>query len=187
MNRRESILQTAIELFCDYGFEKTKISEVAVKAGVGKGTVYEYFKSKDELLYESIKAMITHYNKGFSKIITSDKDFKEKLYEYLNHTRILFYRASVGINWINKNPPKELSNLRELIQKEQEYINTLLIEEIKKCIEKGELRSDINISAISYFIQISVMHMMVTETTMNKNCEFEIEDIINLIYQGIGV
>ena len=47
--KRSKILSTAAELFATQPFHKVLLSEVAEAAGVGKGTLYVYFKSKDDL------------------------------------------------------------------------------------------------------------------------------------------
>lgn len=48
--KHESILAAAERLFVRYGFKKTTIEDVAAEAGVGKGTIYSYFRGKEELL-----------------------------------------------------------------------------------------------------------------------------------------
>lgn len=48
--RREQILGAAIKVFSEKGFQVAKMQEVANAAGVANGTVYNYFRSKDELL-----------------------------------------------------------------------------------------------------------------------------------------
>ena len=55
--RPQELLAAALELFVEKGFAATRIEEVAVRAGVSKGTLYLYFPSKEELL----KAVISHY------------------------------------------------------------------------------------------------------------------------------
>ncbi|MBN2069370.1 MAG: TetR/AcrR family transcriptional regulator [Opitutales bacterium] len=52
--KKELIAEAALRVFSERGYEKTSISEVAKVAGIGKGTVYEYFSSKDELLCEAV-------------------------------------------------------------------------------------------------------------------------------------
>jgi AcrR family transcriptional regulator len=47
--KRQLIAQTAARLFATRPFHKVKLDDVAAEAGVGKGTLYIYFKSKDEL------------------------------------------------------------------------------------------------------------------------------------------
>jgi AcrR family transcriptional regulator len=55
--RPQELLDAALELFVEKGFAATRAEEVAVRAGVSKGTLYLYYPSKEELL----KAVIAHY------------------------------------------------------------------------------------------------------------------------------
>ena len=49
-DRREAILDAALELFSDRGFHGTAVPQVAERAGVGAGTIYRYFESKEALV-----------------------------------------------------------------------------------------------------------------------------------------
>ena len=49
--RRESIIQAAIEVFSKKGFQAASISEIAQKAGVAEGSIYQYFKNKEDLFF----------------------------------------------------------------------------------------------------------------------------------------
>ena len=49
-NKRKRIMQAAIEVFSQKGFFNSKVSEIARIAGVADGTIYIYFKNKDDLL-----------------------------------------------------------------------------------------------------------------------------------------
>lgn len=48
--KREEILEAAMTVFARKGFHRSRMEEVAVEAGIGKGTIYEYFDSKHQLL-----------------------------------------------------------------------------------------------------------------------------------------
>lgn len=48
--KRQLIMDTALELFAATGFENTTINQIAKKAGISKGLLYNYFISKEELL-----------------------------------------------------------------------------------------------------------------------------------------
>ena len=48
--RRQKILEAALELFALSGFHATSISKIAQKAGISKGLIYNYFESKDQML-----------------------------------------------------------------------------------------------------------------------------------------
>jgi|AntAceMinimDraft_17_1070374.scaffolds.fasta_scaffold151501_1 AcrR family transcriptional regulator len=47
---RKLIINTAMELFAYYGYHSTTIEKISKKAGISKGLIYNYYKSKDELL-----------------------------------------------------------------------------------------------------------------------------------------
>src|SRR5882762_92603 len=49
-DKRDRILKAAVKVFARSGFHATRVSEVAKAAGVADGTIYLYFKSKEELL-----------------------------------------------------------------------------------------------------------------------------------------
>ena len=48
--RKKEILDTALELFSNEGFATTSISKIALKAGISKGLLYNYFDSKEDLI-----------------------------------------------------------------------------------------------------------------------------------------
>ena len=58
-DKRERILRSAIRVFARKGFYATRVSEIAKSAGVADGTIYLYFKSKDELLTSLFEDRIT--------------------------------------------------------------------------------------------------------------------------------
>ena len=49
-DKREAIMQAALELFVERGFYGTAVPEIADRAGVGAGTIYRYFESKEALV-----------------------------------------------------------------------------------------------------------------------------------------
>src|SRR6202161_160505 len=49
-DKRERILHAAVRVFAKKGFHATRVSEVAKAAGVADGTIYLYFRSRDEIL-----------------------------------------------------------------------------------------------------------------------------------------
>ena len=64
MDKPEKILAAALQLFVTYGFHGTPTSKIAAEAGVSNGTLFHYFKTKDELvvaLYTSIKGELNRY------------------------------------------------------------------------------------------------------------------------------
>lgn len=46
LSKRDMILAAAIRVFSQKGYHHTRMEEIAIEAGIGKGTIYEYFSSK---------------------------------------------------------------------------------------------------------------------------------------------
>jgi AcrR family transcriptional regulator len=64
MEKRKKILDAALKLFVEYGFHGTPTSKIAEEAGVANGTLFNKFKSKDDLivaLYVDIKSRMMKY------------------------------------------------------------------------------------------------------------------------------
>lgn len=53
--KKENIIKAAITVFAKTGYAGARIAEVAEAAGIGKGTIYEYFRSKEDLFFETFK------------------------------------------------------------------------------------------------------------------------------------
>jgi AcrR family transcriptional regulator len=64
MDKKEKIIEVALRLFVDNGFHGTATSKIAQEAGVANGTLFQYFKTKDELviaLYVSVKENMAEF------------------------------------------------------------------------------------------------------------------------------
>jgi len=68
VDKRADILQAALELFADRGFHGTAVPLIAEKAHVGAGTIYRYFKDKENLVNE----LYRHWKTRLFESITAD-------------------------------------------------------------------------------------------------------------------
>ena len=50
-DKQKQIIRAAAEVFAKKGFARTVMADIALQAGIGKGTTYEYFKSKEDLFF----------------------------------------------------------------------------------------------------------------------------------------
>ncbi|CAN5336050.1 TetR/AcrR family transcriptional regulator C-terminal domain-containing protein [soil metagenome] len=70
-DKREAILRAAIKVFASNGYFNSKVSDIAGEAGIADGTVYLYFKSKDEILHSIFdRAMADFIAEGRKEIAT---------------------------------------------------------------------------------------------------------------------
>ncbi|WP_282605561.1 TetR/AcrR family transcriptional regulator [Pelagibius sp. Alg239-R121] len=65
--RREHLIDTAIELFAEHGYHATGIDTILAKSGVSKKTLYRHFRSKDELILAALKKYDGLFRNGFMR------------------------------------------------------------------------------------------------------------------------
>jgi TetR/AcrR family fatty acid metabolism transcriptional regulator len=103
--RHEEIIKAAGKIFSSKGFHRARVEEIAKEAGIGKGTVYEYFKSKRHLFVEVIKYFTTKFLKEFKEAARNGKDYREKLENALGllidilHESSGFFELLVRDHW----------------------------------------------------------------------------------------
>ncbi|MCH7732839.1 MAG: TetR/AcrR family transcriptional regulator [Candidatus Marinimicrobia bacterium] len=79
MDKRTQIIEAAIKVFAQKGLERGKIADIAKEAGIGKGTVYEYFRSKEEIFSAIEQAVMGEMSTAFEELFVSDISPTEKL------------------------------------------------------------------------------------------------------------
>lgn len=77
--KRAEILKAAARVFVEYGFDGAKIEDIAKAAGIGKGTVYEYFESKTDLFREMLRNSVEEYRQALAEKIAQGRDIREKI------------------------------------------------------------------------------------------------------------
>lgn len=97
--KKENLLNSAYSLFTTIGFHKTTILSIALKAGVGKGTFYLYFKDKDEIMNELI---IIKSSEILDKAVQAVKDSNYSL-DFAD--KIVFITDYI-INYLSNDLPK---------------------------------------------------------------------------------
>lgn len=81
-DKRQRIVDAAVHVFADKGFFGARIADVAEVAGVADGTIYLYFKSKDDLMISVFREKMTEILQRFS-ILREIHDPEEKLRRYV--------------------------------------------------------------------------------------------------------
>src|SRR6187455_2658816 len=70
-DKRERILLAAERIFAQHGFFAARVSEIAKEAGVADGTIYLYFKSKDELLISLFESRMERFNEMLGRAVAA--------------------------------------------------------------------------------------------------------------------
>jgi AcrR family transcriptional regulator len=145
--RRIAIIDAALEEFTTQGFTATKLDDVAERAGIGKGTIYLYFDSKESLFEEVVRRnllgseeMVENFISGFDGT-TSEllaQHFRN-MYLFTQNEKIPPLMAMVlgeGVRF----PALSRFFHDEVIKPAQELMRRI----IRRGIESGEFRADAN-------------------------------------------
>lgn len=181
------ILEAALKVFKQHGFYEAKISDIASEAGIGKGTVYEYFENKKQLFERTIIYMTEEYIKDIEKIIKKEKEVKQKLILLAQyHGSFMEKNLQTGESIIaNSRISQEMIHkIMELKNKFYEFMENL----IEEGIYNGELREDLDkkimlltiCGAITENYQEKIFYQKNSSKDVDVNC------LINVIFQGIS-
>jgi len=184
-----AILKAAESIFAKKGFHEATISEIARKSKVSEATIYDYFSSKEELLF-SIPARTTRqYDEKNREILKYIQGAANKL-------RFLIYRH---LGLYAENP--DYANIVMLIlkghrnfQKTDAYKivqstarKTLHV--LEEGIQSGEFRPDIQPHLVRAMIWGTIEHLVTRKCLLGKPADLLglADDIIATIFQGIVV
>jgi AcrR family transcriptional regulator len=82
-DKRLRLVEAACAVFAERGYASTRVAEIAERAGVGKGTVYEYFSSKEELLFAVFESINADISSRMNDALAAGGSTEEKLHNLL--------------------------------------------------------------------------------------------------------
>ncbi|HOP62080.1 MAG TPA: TetR/AcrR family transcriptional regulator [Spirochaetota bacterium] len=147
--RREQILKSAEKVFSEKGFQNSTISDVAKETGVSDTTIYEYFSSKEDLLFsiprEGIELSKQLLDSHLSYINGPVNKLRGMIYHLCKFYQDNPYFANISLMTLKTNKKfMETEIYKDLI----EYY-TIMTNVIKEGINSGELKNDMD----PYFIR----------------------------------
>ncbi|MGB4440276.1 MAG: TetR/AcrR family transcriptional regulator [Sedimentibacter sp.] len=185
--KRKDILTSAGVLFKNKGFHNTKMEEIALNAGVGKGTLYEYFISKQEIFDETCIEKVTVIRDSIDEISNKNISFKEKLAEMLNlkGKNIEYEEASVEEMLSCKNIISE--KVVNAMMSHVSDMYKIIIKMVDQGKREGVVKESIPSEFIAYLI-VGTTSEYIRQSHFHKHDRLNEEDIIiNLLFNGFGV
>src|SRR5690625_4541434 len=139
--RRQQMIQGAVKLFKEKGFHRTTTREIAKEAGFSIGTLYEYIRAKEDVLFLVCDSI---YNEVQSRLATlsMEEGTVEGLKSAIHHYYELIHDMTdeyVVMYQESKSLPKDA--LQYVLKKELEMV-ALFENILQACVKSGELRID---------------------------------------------
>ncbi|MGI6587836.1 MAG: TetR/AcrR family transcriptional regulator [Peptococcia bacterium] len=186
--KKEQIMEAALQIFSVKGFHLAKMEDIAHKAGVGKGTVYEYFSSKEELFKEILKEGVGTFDELLKEELSNAKTIKEKLQGLIRQSLIIWKR----FHPLAKTTAMETAFLDSPFRSwlmEKHYERLLLIKDIiEEGIHQQEIRSinGLLFAHLFYGGLASMAGFYVEEDLESDKLELLIEETLDYYLKGIA-
>ena len=151
VTKRKDIAKSTCSLFIQNGFVNISISQIAKVAGIGKGTIYEYFKNKEDIVFELMSCLQEDYDPKLAKNLLHAENTKAKVIAlfdiFLSDTDTIqtqrdIYREFLAIYL--SNPSDDIDKFYQKLKQKYAIVLTDILEE---AVKKGEI-SDIAIKFV---------------------------------------
>ena len=152
--RKNQILDAATTVFARQGFEHARMDDIVAESGLSKGTLYWYFKSKEEIITAILHRLFTTDIEQFQGLLEVEGTVSERLLmltryriaglEHISHLipiLVEFYAVTVREDWVRQFIAEYFRNFR-----------ALLVDLIQQGIDSGEFRP---VNAIDAAVTIS--------------------------------
>jgi AcrR family transcriptional regulator len=123
IRRRHEIFDASVKLFLKNGFQETSMREIAEMAGIGKSTLYDYFKTKDEILVWGVEDQLMDLTVEVQEIVKQPAPAIKRLrrvmkthLEFLVSSKEFYLKLSFEVQRLNLESQKRIQVRRHAYQ-----------------------------------------------------------------------
>jgi TetR/AcrR family fatty acid metabolism transcriptional regulator len=182
------ILEAACKVFAETGFYQSTISMIAKEAGVADGTIYLYFKSKDDILVQfheqKSKQVFDRFRKAVAKADSAVDKLRNLIHSHLEEFQkdpnmAVVYQAEV-------HQPRQPT--KEAVKETSKWYRDIITEVLERGQEEGTMRRDLYISLVKRMVNGAVDEVI--NSWIHQGCSYDLvsmtEPLVDLFLQGIG-
>lgn len=188
IDRRQEILNAAAQSFALFGYKATTMDQVAKQAHVGKGTIYIFFKNKEELFHEIIKKLMHDMENAARHAIDPEKPFQNNVHQALY--KMLEFRMDHQLTIKLVQEQREIGTpiVQHVMQTLEQSTLLFIKNKVEKAIEQGEIKS-CNPDIVAFvLLKIYIALIFDWEKDRDPLTEEEIAEIFQLyIFKGLSL
>ncbi|MGQ9476389.1 MAG: TetR/AcrR family transcriptional regulator [Actinomycetota bacterium] len=183
-----TIIDAALKVFGEKGYYNATISEIARAAGVSEATIYEYFGSKEDLLFAipgEITRQAVDFLEGMAPFIKGARNkVRAIVYGYYSLYKENPYYSSLVLLDLKHNRKFMEAEGYQAVRKAA----GLLLEAIKEGMESGEFRDDIDPYLVRSMILGTIEHLFFRWHLKGRREELPdfVDDLLDILTKGIG-
>lgn len=153
--RREQMIQGAVKLFKEKGFHRATTREIATAAGFSIGTLYEYIRTKEDVLYLVCDSIYNEVNNRLSLLASKDGSVAGLRASIEQYFRLIDDMSDEFVVMYQESKSLQKDALQYVLKKEMEMVS-IFEKLLHSCSQKGELRiaeSEIEMAAHHIVVQ----------------------------------
>lgn len=149
LRRREQIVAAAIDLFSRQGYYRTSIQDIAHRAGVSIGLIYQYAQTKEDVLLLSLMSVLETYKQEIPRSVRPTDEPLEALWTtFATYCRIIDrHRSAAVLTYRSTNSLR--SEQRQFVKQLELETNELVAKRLRDCIAAGLFR-EIDVDLVTY-------------------------------------
>jgi len=187
---KDAILDATDRLLARFGYRKMTVEDIAAEAGIGKGTIYLHFNSKEEVVLSHIDRIVERLQERLKEIVRSDATAGERL-RLMLLTRVLFRFDS--IQHYTQSLNDLLAVLRPgLLARRAQYFEAeaqIFAQVLTAGRESGEFSFDDEHATAHALLQATngllPYSLSTTELGAREEVEQRASDVANLMLRGV--
>jgi len=182
------ILEAAVNVFARQGFHQSTISQIAKAAGVADGTIYLYFKNKDDILVQFFNYITKHVLERFRSAVDEADNSLDKLHNLIRGHLSEFQKNRNGAI-VYQVETHQSSRLAEAQIKEMSKMyRDIITDIIEQGQQEGTIRTDLYVGLVKRLIIGAVDEVINTWIHAEENYDLGsmAEPLIELFIKGIG-
>lgn len=151
--KRQKILNVAIDEFSEHGFESANINSIAQKCGISVGSIYKYFDNKEHLFLTVVHVGVETLKNVLNDIITEDDNLENRIEKIIRAIQ-KHSRSEISLTRLyNEMATESRSTLAWKISSEMESATAgLYTSYIKEAQEAGEVRPDADPGLFAFYL-----------------------------------
>ena len=191
-DKRNRIINAALIIFSGDGFQNSKIEDIAKSADIGKGTLYEYFSSKDELFLEVFSRFKESVLSKYWVVLKDVSDPLSKLKRVAKISADICADDKIQMKFLAQfsfecMTREEGNKLSELLNEYNEEIAALISGIVKDGIEEGLLKPlDVKILSNNFADTLFGMYMRYQLSGDKMDLQAESQLLYEIFVKGAG-
>ncbi|NLP46808.1 MAG: TetR/AcrR family transcriptional regulator [Epulopiscium sp.] len=184
--RRIQIIKASMKVFGEHGFYKGTVEDIAIQAGLGKGTIYEYFSSKKEIFQQMLSYMFETYSEVAIESTLKEDTIRNKFIALLDyHWDFVTEHANV-IEQTFFRFENISQEIRPHVIKVQKRIFEFIFNMVTEGVKRGEISPTINKELVSLIVLSTINGSNSKRIIFKEKDCIDSKAVIDTIFNGIG-